>query len=33
MGKFKVIILDEAKKDLLSIQKSGNKASIKKLKR
>lgn len=31
MGKFKVIISDNAKKDLLSIQKSGDKASIKKI--
>ena len=30
MGKFKVIVSDKAKKDLLSIQKSGDKASIKK---
>lgn len=31
MGKFKVIISDSARKDLLSIQKSGDKASIKKV--
>ncbi len=31
MGKFKVIILDRAKKDLLAIRKSGDKASIKKI--
>jgi toxin YoeB len=31
MGKFKVIISDKAKKDLLNIQKSGDKASIKKV--
>jgi len=30
MGKFKVIISDNAKKDLLAIQRSGDKASIKK---
>lgn len=31
MGKFKVIVSDRAKKDLLSIQKSGDKPSIKKI--
>jgi toxin YoeB len=31
MGKFKVIVSDRAKKDLLSIQKSGDKASIRKI--
>jgi toxin YoeB len=30
MGKFKVIVSERAKKDLLNIQKSGDKASIKK---
>ena len=30
MGKYNVIISDRAKKDLLNIQKSGDKASIKK---
>ncbi|MBS1532129.1 MAG: Txe/YoeB family addiction module toxin [Bacteroidetes bacterium] len=31
MGQFKVIVSDKAKKDLLEIQKSGDKASIKKV--
>ena len=31
MGKFKVIISDRARKDLIAIQKSGDKASIKKV--
>jgi len=31
MGKFRVIVSDQAKKDLLQIQKSGDKASIKKV--
>jgi len=31
MGKFKVIVSDKAKKDLLEIQRSGDKASIKKI--
>ena len=31
MGKFKVIVSDKAKKDLLEIQRSGDKASIKKV--
>jgi len=31
MGKFKVIVSDKAKKDLLAIQRSGDKASIKKV--
>jgi len=31
MGKFKVIISDKAKKDILQIQRSGDKASIKKV--
>lgn len=31
MGKFKVIVSDQAKKDFLQIQKSGDKASIKKV--
>lgn len=31
MGKFNVIISERAKKDLLNIQKSGDKASIKKV--
>ena len=31
MGKFKVIIADRARKDLIAIQKSGDKASIKKV--
>ena len=31
MGKFKVIVSDKAKKDLLEIQRSGGKASIKRL--
>jgi len=31
MGKFKVIVSDKAKKDLLAIQTSGDKASIKKV--
>ena len=30
MGKFRVIVSDQAKKDLLQVQKSGDKASIKK---
>ncbi|HTD39757.1 MAG TPA: Txe/YoeB family addiction module toxin [Mucilaginibacter sp.] len=33
MGKFKVIVSDKAKKDLQEIQKSGDKASIKKVER
>jgi len=33
MGKFKVIVSERAKKDLLSIQKSGDKASINKVER
>ncbi|HZX58108.1 MAG TPA: hypothetical protein VFE54_05265 [Mucilaginibacter sp.] len=33
MGQFKVIVSDRAKKDLLEIQKSGDKASIKKVER
>lgn len=33
MGKFEVIVSDRAKKDLLEIQKSGDKASIKKIER
>ena len=31
MGKFRVIVSEQAKKDLLQIQKSGDKASIKKV--
>ena len=31
MGKFRVIVSDQAKKDLLQIQRSGDKASIKKV--
>jgi toxin YoeB len=31
MGKFKVIVSDKAKRDLLEIQRSGDKASIKKV--
>ncbi|HVW13010.1 MAG TPA: Txe/YoeB family addiction module toxin [Mucilaginibacter sp.] len=31
MGQFKVIVSDKAKKDLLQIQRSGDKASIKKV--
>jgi len=31
MGKFKVIVSDKAKKDLLVIQRSGDKVSIKKI--
>ena len=31
MGKFRVIVSDQAKKDLLQIQKSGDKASVKKV--
>ena len=31
MGKFRVIVSDQAKKDLLQIQGSGDKASIKKV--
>jgi toxin YoeB len=31
MGKFKVIVSERAKKELLEIQKSGDKASIKKV--
>ena len=31
MGKFKVIVSDRAKKELLEIQKSGDKASVKKI--
>lgn len=33
MGKFRVILSENAKRDLLSIQKSGDKASIKKVER
>ncbi|HJP64182.1 MAG TPA: Txe/YoeB family addiction module toxin [Mucilaginibacter sp.] len=33
MGQFKVIVSDNAKKDLLEIQKSGDRASIKKVER
>jgi toxin YoeB len=33
MGKFEVIVSDKAKEDLLEIQKSGDKASIKKIER
>jgi len=31
MGKFRVIVSDQARKDLLQIQRSGDKASIKKV--
>jgi len=31
MGKFRVIVSEQAKKDLLQIQRSGDKASIKKV--
>ena len=33
MGQFKVIVSDRAKKDLLEIERSGDKASIKKVER
>ncbi|WP_299497382.1 hypothetical protein [Mucilaginibacter sp.] len=31
MGKFEIILSDRAKKDLLAIERSGDKASIKKV--